>query len=63
MKQPIEMSRNYNDFHPKAFAEFFAGIGLMRLGLERAGWQIAKYGGKWDFWGQTASRLSSYKVV
>ncbi len=25
---------------PYAFAEFFAGIGLMRLGLEQAGWQI-----------------------
>ena len=25
----------------KTFAEFFAGIGLMRIGLERAGWQIA----------------------
>ncbi len=25
----------------KSFAEFFAGIGLMRLGLERAGWKIA----------------------
>ena len=25
----------------KNFAEFFAGIGLMRMGLERAGWQIA----------------------
>jgi DNA (cytosine-5)-methyltransferase 1 len=24
----------------KCFAEFFAGIGLMRVGLERAGWQI-----------------------
>ena len=23
------------------FAEFFAGIGLMRLGLEAAGWNIA----------------------
>lgn len=23
---------------PKTFAEFFAGIGLMRMGLERAGW-------------------------
>ena len=23
------------------FAEFFAGIGLMRIGLERAGWRIA----------------------
>lgn len=25
----------------KKFAEFFAGIGLMRMGLERAGWEIA----------------------
>jgi DNA (cytosine-5)-methyltransferase 1 len=25
----------------KNFAEFFAGIGLMRIGLERAGWKIA----------------------
>ena len=25
----------------KKFAEFFAGIGLMRIGLERAGWSIA----------------------
>jgi hypothetical protein len=25
----------------KTFAEFFAGIGLMRLGLERQGWKIA----------------------
>jgi len=25
----------------KTFAEFFAGIGLMRMGLERAGWRIA----------------------
>ena len=25
----------------KKFAEFFAGIGLMRMGLERAGWSIA----------------------
>jgi DNA (cytosine-5)-methyltransferase 1 len=25
----------------KTFAEFFAGIGLMRAGLERAGWKIA----------------------
>jgi DNA (cytosine-5)-methyltransferase 1 len=25
----------------KNFAEFFAGIGLMRMGLERAGWGIA----------------------
>jgi DNA (cytosine-5)-methyltransferase 1 len=25
----------------KSFAEFFAGIGLMRMGLEAAGWQIA----------------------
>jgi DNA (cytosine-5)-methyltransferase 1 len=25
----------------KTFAEFFAGIGLMRIGLERAGWRVA----------------------
>ncbi|MBI1839630.1 MAG: DNA (cytosine-5-)-methyltransferase [Verrucomicrobia bacterium] len=25
----------------RTFAEFFAGIGLMRMGLERAGWRIA----------------------
>ena len=25
----------------KTFAEFFAGIGLMRIGLERQGWRIA----------------------
>ena len=31
MGEPIE----------KTFAEFFAGIGLMRIGLEKAGWQIA----------------------
>ena len=28
-------------FVDKAAAEFFAGIGLMRLGLERAGWSVA----------------------
>lgn len=27
--------------HPPTFAEFFAGIGLMRMGLEKRGWQIA----------------------
>ena len=30
-----------NDSNKKNFAEFFAGIGLMRIGLERAGWDIA----------------------
>lgn len=29
-----------NAEYPKTFAEFFAGIGLMRMGLEKAGWQI-----------------------
>lgn len=29
-----------NTTSPKIFGEFFAGIGLMRLGLERAGWQV-----------------------
>ena len=30
-----------NDGPTKNVAEFFAGIGLMRIGLERAGWRIA----------------------
>jgi DNA (cytosine-5)-methyltransferase 1 len=30
-----------NPLHPPTFAEFFAGIGLMRMGLEKRGWQIA----------------------
>lgn len=35
------MSHSHKGFHSKVFAEFFAGIGLMRIGLEKAGWQIA----------------------
>lgn len=35
------MSHNRNGYFSKSFAEFFAGIGLMRMGLEKAGWQIA----------------------
>ena len=27
--------------YEKTFAEFFAGIGLMRVGLEKAGWRVA----------------------
>jgi len=27
--------------HKKTFAEFFAGIGLMRMGLEKEGWAVA----------------------
>jgi len=34
------MSNYQNGHEPKLFAEFFAGIGLMRLGLEKAGWEI-----------------------
>lgn len=34
------MSHNQNGNYPKLCAEFFAGIGLMRLGLEKAGWKI-----------------------
>ncbi len=30
-----------SDQNDRTFAEFFAGIGLMRIGLERAGWQIS----------------------
>ena len=32
---------NANSSSKKGFAEFFAGIGLMRMGLERAGWHVA----------------------
>jgi DNA (cytosine-5)-methyltransferase 1 len=35
------MNQNVNNLSCKPFAEFFAVIGLMRMGLERAGWQIA----------------------
>src|SRR3989339_1556883 len=30
-----------NSMPSKTFAEFFAGIGLMRMGLEKEGWTIA----------------------
>lgn len=36
---PAEAARASGD-ESYSFAEFFAGIGLMRLGLERAGWRI-----------------------
>ncbi|HEV2692459.1 MAG TPA: DNA (cytosine-5-)-methyltransferase [Verrucomicrobiae bacterium] len=35
------MANNFNKSANKGFAEFFAGIGLMRMGLERAGWRVA----------------------
>ncbi|NUQ25513.1 MAG: DNA (cytosine-5-)-methyltransferase [Saprospiraceae bacterium] len=35
------MGYNHNEAYAKSFAEFFAGIGLMRLGLEKAGWKIS----------------------
>lgn len=50
-----------SELFEKTFAEFFAGIGLMRIGLERGGWRI-KFandidGDKWemyrDHFGQT----------
>ncbi len=34
------MGINGKHTYPKTFAEFFAGIGLMRMGLEQAGWDI-----------------------
>ncbi len=34
------MRINGKHTYPKTFAEFFAGIGLMRIGLEQAGWNI-----------------------
>lgn len=33
--------KSINHIANKSFAEFFAGIGLMRMGLERQGWSIA----------------------
>ena len=35
------MQTGTNSVADKTFAEFFAGIGLMRLGLERGGWRVA----------------------
>jgi DNA (cytosine-5)-methyltransferase 1 len=44
MTERVEFQKGKND-EPmgklKTFAEFFAGIGLMRLGLEREGWSVA----------------------
>lgn len=37
MRLMIELPRE----RQKTFAEFFAGVGLMRMGLERGGWKIA----------------------
>ncbi len=37
-KKPARYQRAKDAF-PKTVAEFFAGIGLMRMGLEKAGWQ------------------------
>lgn len=35
------MGHIQSEHYAKTFAEFFAGIGLMRLGLEKAGWKIS----------------------
>jgi len=35
------MARCRDIMHKKTFAEFFAGTGLMRMGLEKEGWKIA----------------------
>src|SRR3989338_7967914 len=35
------MDTNGIDLSEKTFAEFFAGIGLMRMGLEQEGWTVA----------------------
>ena len=39
--ETIVYFKKMNELGRKTFAEFFAGIGLMRIGLERAGWRIA----------------------
>ena len=39
---PISNIAQISDvLHKKTYAEFFAGIGLMRMGLEREGWTVA----------------------
>ncbi len=35
------LTQSQNLLLDKTFAEFFAGIGLMRLGLEQEGWAVA----------------------
>lgn len=40
MKKNISVEKQDGVLPEKTFAEFFAGIGLMRLGLEREGWLI-----------------------
>ena len=37
----VMLKRSLEAQYPKVFAEFFAGIGLMRMGLERTGWTAA----------------------
>jgi len=39
LNQNIEQSTDV--LHKRTFAEFFAGIGLMRMGLEKEGWTVA----------------------
>jgi DNA (cytosine-5)-methyltransferase 1 len=39
--EDAKCSAGMSDTSKKTFAEFFAGIGLMRMGLERAGWKIS----------------------
>ena len=41
MVEDAKCSTGMSDQSKKTFAEFFAGIGLMRMGLERAGWHIS----------------------
>lgn len=36
----LPTSHSYSLLAPKTVAEFFAGIGLMRIGLERGGWHV-----------------------
>lgn len=39
---PLVMPKRSEELqYPKIFAEFFAGIGLMRMGLEQTGWSVA----------------------
>lgn len=40
ISDPIPTMSTQPDSQDRSFSEFFAGIGLMRMGLERAGWNI-----------------------
>ena len=44
---PIATSKVESSDLPKTAVEYFAGIGLFRMGLERAGWNV-EFANDWD---------------